>query len=150
MVRIGTLKGPEVPAPRWTPSSALPQGTPPAPRPPSGAVGEAAAVRETSPALRPHATVSWHVVGRIDSLRRELALTPLTPALRAETMIDLMAVRTRVCAPGGFAEPEIHTLLTHLAALLTHHPSLSTKVTGLATELLGAPCHPFLNADPVG
>lgn len=92
-----------------------------------------------APTSRDHTTVSWHVIGRLDSLRREVFLACLPPTLRTETMIDLMAIRTHVCARDGFDEAEIRTLLTHLATLVTPHPHLATKVAGLSAELLGRP-----------
>ncbi|GAA1273220.1 hypothetical protein GCM10009677_27960 [Sphaerisporangium rubeum] len=92
-----------------------------------------------APILRDHATVNWHVIGRLDSLRREVFLACLPPTLRTETMLDLMAIRTRVCSRTGFDEAEIRTLLTHLTTLVTHHPLLSTKVAGLSAELIGRP-----------
>jgi hypothetical protein len=87
--------------------------------------------------LRQYASVSWHVVGRLDSLRREITLVDLDPALRGDTMFDLMAIRRQVCAREGFDECEVRSRLARVATLVANEPSLSTKVAGLMTELIG-------------
>ncbi|MFC6087123.1 hypothetical protein [Sphaerisporangium aureirubrum] len=157
MACIGTRRPPNVP--RGAPPGQSPSpGGPCGPElswngllGPSGAVGEAATVRsfEAPPGprrpdgaravvLRQYATVSWHVVGRLDSLRREVTLTPgLDPAVRGGTMLDLTAVRRQVCAPEGFDEDEIRARLDRVAALVAQEPSLSAKVAGLVAELIG-------------